>query len=124
VEEGCSDDAFPFWLELYLESYRIAPTFDRSSSLDRQHIHTHRINAPTAHEVVCSRHHPLHIAITMSAQPEDHQMEGVEQPAVADKGKGKATETVEESADDDSSDESGPEGEVRCNSIPSRRAYS
>lgn len=50
----------------------------------------------------------------MSAQPEDHQMEGVEQPAVADKGKGKATDTVEESAEEESSDESGAEGEVRC----------
>ncbi|CAI6330093.1 unnamed protein product [Periconia digitata] len=45
----------------------------------------------------------------MSAQPEDHQMEGVE-AGVTDKGKGKApAENVEESAEDDSSDESGPE---------------
>jgi hypothetical protein len=50
----------------------------------------------------------------MAAQPEDHQMEGVENPAqVADKGKGKAAEAMEESADDDSSDESGNEAEVR-----------
>ncbi|KAF2688673.1 hypothetical protein K458DRAFT_428199 [Lentithecium fluviatile CBS 122367] len=47
----------------------------------------------------------------MSAQPEDHQMEGVEQPTVADKGKGKATEIPEESAEEESSDESGAEGE-------------
>ncbi|KAK3216604.1 hypothetical protein GRF29_1g382401 [Pseudopithomyces chartarum] len=49
----------------------------------------------------------------MAAQPEDHQMEGVEAPAqVADKGKGKATDTMEESADDDSSDESGDEAQA------------
>lgn len=49
----------------------------------------------------------------MAAQPEDHQMEGVEAPAqVADKGKGKAPEAMEESADDDSSDESGDEAQV------------
>ena len=49
----------------------------------------------------------------MAAQSEDHQMEGVEAPAqVADKGKGKATDTIEESADDDSSDESGDETQV------------
>ncbi|KAH7073730.1 hypothetical protein BKA63DRAFT_39540 [Paraphoma chrysanthemicola] len=47
----------------------------------------------------------------MSAQPEDHQMEGVHDPATEDKGKGKAPEgeTVEESMDDDSSDESAAE---------------
>jgi len=42
-------------------------------------------------------------------------MEGVDQP-VADKGKGKATEVPEESAEEESSDESGAEGEVRANS--------
>ncbi|KAF1961495.1 hypothetical protein CC80DRAFT_488753 [Byssothecium circinans] len=45
----------------------------------------------------------------MSAQSEDHQMEGVES-GVADKGKGKApAQVVEESGEDESSDESGPE---------------
>lgn len=54
----------------------------------------------------------------MAAQPEDHQMEGVEAPAqVADKGKGKATDTMEESADDDSSDESGDEAQVRFGAL-------
>ncbi|KAL5402129.1 hypothetical protein PMIN06_011476 [Paraphaeosphaeria minitans] len=49
----------------------------------------------------------------MAAQREDHQMEGVDSPAqIADKGKGKATEATEESADDDSSDESGNEAEA------------
>lgn len=47
-------------------------------------------------------------------------MEGVENPAqVADKGKGKAPEAVEESADDDSSDESGNEAEVCFQVAPS-----
>ncbi|KAI4622068.1 Histone H2A.Z-specific chaperone [Alternaria sp. BMP 0032] len=47
----------------------------------------------------------------MSAQPENQQMEGVQDPATDVKGKGKAQEgeTVEESMDDDSSDESGVE---------------
>ncbi|KAL5381667.1 hypothetical protein PMIN02_010246 [Paraphaeosphaeria minitans] len=50
----------------------------------------------------------------MAAQREDHQMEGVDSPAqIADKGKAKATEATEESADDDSSDESGNEADVR-----------
>lgn len=41
-------------------------------------------------------------------------MEGVENPTqTADKGKGKAPEAMEESADDDSSDESANEAEVR-----------
>lgn len=54
----------------------------------------------------------------MAAQPEDHQMEGVEAPAqVADKGKGKATDTMEESADDNSSDESGDEAQVRLSAL-------
>lgn len=45
-------------------------------------------------------------------------MEGVEAPAqVADKGKGKATDTMEESADDDSSDESGDEAQVRFGAL-------
>jgi hypothetical protein len=52
----------------------------------------------------------------MSAQPEDHQMEGVDQP-IADKGKGKAADVPEESAEEESSDESGAEGEVRANCI-------
>ncbi|KAJ4287550.1 Histone H2A.Z-specific chaperone CHZ1 [Kalmusia sp. IMI 367209] len=48
----------------------------------------------------------------MSAQSEDHQMEGVENPTqVADKGKGKVPE-LEDSADDDSSDESGVEDQA------------
>ncbi|OAL55578.1 hypothetical protein IQ07DRAFT_583046 [Pyrenochaeta sp. DS3sAY3a] len=50
----------------------------------------------------------------MSAQPEDQQMEGVQDSATDVKGKGKAPE-AEESMDDDSSDESGAEeqaGEV------------
>ena len=51
----------------------------------------------------------------MSAQPENQQMEGVQDPATDVKGKGKAQEgeTVEESMDDDSSDESGVEDQVR-----------
>jgi hypothetical protein len=49
----------------------------------------------------------------MSAQPEDQQMEGVDSPAGAvEKGKAKATDAMEESADDDSSDESGAEDQV------------
>ena len=51
-------------------------------------------------------------------------MEGVEAPAqVADKGKGKATEAMEESADDDSSDESGDEVQV-CLSTYARHTRS
>jgi hypothetical protein len=51
----------------------------------------------------------------MSAQPENQKMEGVQDPATDVKGKGKAQEgeTVEESMDDDSSDESGVEDQVR-----------
>lgn len=51
----------------------------------------------------------------MSAQNDDHQMGGIEESnaATLDKGKGKAPQAMEESADDDSSDESGPEAEVR-----------
>lgn len=54
----------------------------------------------------------------MSAQAEDHQMEGVDQAtgAAAEKGKAKATDTVEESAEDESSDESGVEDQVRLTS--------
>jgi len=53
----------------------------------------------------------------MSAQPENQQMEGANQdPAteVKGKGKGKASEgdVMEESMDDDSSDESGVEDQV------------
>ena len=50
----------------------------------------------------------------MSAQPDNEQMEGVQEPAVDIKGKGKAPEgeTMEESMDDDSSDESGIEDHV------------
>jgi hypothetical protein len=53
----------------------------------------------------------------MSAQSEDHQMEGVDQP-IADKGKGKATDVPDESAEEESSDESGAEGEVRAKIMP------
>jgi hypothetical protein len=50
----------------------------------------------------------------MSAQPENQQMEGVQDPTTESKGKGKASdETMEESMDDDSSDESGAEDQVR-----------
>jgi hypothetical protein len=51
----------------------------------------------------------------MSAQSDNHQMEGVQDPATEGKGKGKAPEadTMEESMDDDSSDESGVEDQVR-----------
>lgn len=54
----------------------------------------------------------------MSAQSENHQMEGVQDPTTDVKGKGKAQEgdTVEESMDDDSSDESGVEDHVRLSS--------
>lgn len=49
----------------------------------------------------------------MSAQAEnDHQMEGVQDPTNEGKGKGKAPDAVEESMDDDSSDESGVEDHV------------
>jgi hypothetical protein len=50
----------------------------------------------------------------MSAQPDNQQMEGVQDPSVESKGKGKAPEgeTMEESMDDDSSDESGVEDQV------------
>lgn len=52
----------------------------------------------------------------MAAQSDDHKMEGVEDPtSVVDKGKGKAPQApdaMEESGDDDSSDESGPEDQV------------
>jgi hypothetical protein len=49
----------------------------------------------------------------MSAQPENQQMEGVQNPTTESKGKGKASEdTMEESMDDDSSDESGVEDQV------------
>ena len=50
----------------------------------------------------------------MSAQPENQQMEGVQAPATDVKGKGKAPEgdAMEESMDDDSSDESGMEDQV------------
>ncbi|KAI8943442.1 Histone H2A.Z-specific chaperone [Plenodomus lindquistii] len=50
----------------------------------------------------------------MSAQPENHQMEGVQDPTTESKGKGKAQEgdAMEESNDDDSSDESGVEDTV------------
>lgn len=49
----------------------------------------------------------------MSAQ-EDNQMEGVQDPTTENKGKGKAPEdnAMEESMDDDSSDESGAEEQV------------
>lgn len=51
----------------------------------------------------------------MSAQPENQQMEGVQDPSTESKGKGKATnpDAMEESMDDDSSDESGVEDQVR-----------
>ena len=51
----------------------------------------------------------------MSARPENQQMEGVQDPATDVKGKGKAQEgeAMEESMDDDSSDEAGAEDQVR-----------
>ncbi|KAH9867664.1 Histone H2A.Z-specific chaperone [Plenodomus lingam] len=50
----------------------------------------------------------------MSAQPENHQMEGVQDPTTKSKGKGRAQEgdAMEESNDDDSSDESGAEDQA------------
>jgi hypothetical protein len=50
----------------------------------------------------------------MSAQSDNQQMEGVQDPSVESKGKGKAPEgeTMEESMDDDSSDESGVEDQA------------
>ncbi|KAH8712182.1 histone chaperone domain CHZ-domain-containing protein [Phaeosphaeriaceae sp. PMI808] len=50
----------------------------------------------------------------MSAPQEDQHMEGVQNPATEGKGKGKQVEgeTMEESMDDDSSDESGAEDQV------------
>jgi hypothetical protein len=50
----------------------------------------------------------------MSAQPDNQQMEGVQDPSTESKGKGKAPEadTMEESMDDDSSDESGVEDQA------------
>ncbi|KAF1844596.1 uncharacterized protein K460DRAFT_404885 [Cucurbitaria berberidis CBS 394.84] len=47
----------------------------------------------------------------MSAQSENQHMEGVQDPATDNKGKGKAPE-AEESMDDDSSDESGVEDQA------------
>jgi hypothetical protein len=51
----------------------------------------------------------------MSAQNDHNQMQDVQDPAAENKGKGKApeAETMEESMDDDSSDESGVEDHVR-----------
>jgi hypothetical protein len=51
----------------------------------------------------------------MSAQPDNQQMKDVQEPATDVKGKGKAQEgeKVEESMDDESSDESGVEDQVR-----------
>ncbi|KAF7448089.1 hypothetical protein A1F99_074530 [Pyrenophora tritici-repentis] len=56
----------------------------------------------------------------MSAQPENNQqMEGVQNPAdVKGKGKAQEGETIEESMDDDSSDESGVEDQVRSTRSP------
>lgn len=49
----------------------------------------------------------------MADRSTDHAMEDVEHPAGAvDKGKGKAQDTMEESAEDDSSDDSGVEDHV------------
>ncbi|KAF1917923.1 histone chaperone domain CHZ-domain-containing protein [Ampelomyces quisqualis] len=50
----------------------------------------------------------------MSAQPDNQQMGGVQDPSPESKGKGKApvAETMEESMDDDSSDESGVEDQA------------
>ena len=58
----------------------------------------------------------------MSAQPDNQKMEGVQEPTTDVKGKGKAQEgeTVEESMDDDSSDESGVEDQVRLLRSPLR----
>ncbi len=52
----------------------------------------------------------------MSAHPDNEQMEGVHEQTADIKGKGKAPEgdTMEESMDDDSSDESGIEDHVRA----------
>jgi hypothetical protein len=66
--------------------------------------------------IATPKHHTQTTSISkMSAQPENQQMEGVQDPATDVKGKGKAQEgeTVEESMDDDSSDESGVEDQVR-----------
>jgi hypothetical protein len=50
----------------------------------------------------------------MSAQGDNVKMEGVQDPATESKGKGKAPQdTVEESMEEDSSDESGVEDQVR-----------
>jgi len=53
--------------------------------------------------------------VNMSAQPDNNQMEGVQDPATENKGKGKAAEgeAMQESMDEDSSDESGVEDQVR-----------
>jgi hypothetical protein len=61
---------------------------------------------------------PLSSTINMSAQPDNQQMEGVQDPSTESKGKGKAPEgdNMEESMDDDSSDESGVEDQV-CASL-------
>jgi hypothetical protein len=56
----------------------------------------------------------LSYTTSMSAQPDNQPMEGVQDPSVESKGKGKAPEGdhMEESMDDDSSDESGVEDQV------------
>ena len=65
---------------------------------------------------------PSHAA-NMSAQSDDNQMQGVQDPSTEGKGKGKAPEadTMQESMDEDSSDESGAEEQV-C--LPTRKLAS
>ena len=87
----------------------VAATTNNSSTLQ-----SHPVLHNPATATLNKSPHPKIVA-NMSAQPENQPMEGVQDPATDTKGKGKAPEAdvMEESMDDDSSDESGVEDQVR-----------